>query len=164
MNASDLAAALGGRKTSRGWRAPCPAHDDRHPSLDITETPDGRVLFICRAGCSQTEVIDALRARGLVALIFKLAAARPASTRSVAALYRTTRHRPLLSEVVPLRALGAIQPHLAARRASQESCRGMSRTDRKTRTRRSTNHTRNITPGHRVRDSIRRYRRTRCGR
>jgi hypothetical protein len=65
MNAAELGAALGRRTSTRGWRAPCPAHDDRHPSLDITEAPDGRVLFICRAGCSQTEVIDALRERGL---------------------------------------------------------------------------------------------------
>jgi hypothetical protein len=71
MNAADIATALGTarppRQTVRGltWRVRCPSHDDRHPSLDVTETPDGRALFICRAGCAQTEVIDALRERGL---------------------------------------------------------------------------------------------------
>lgn len=71
MNAAEIAAALGAirmpRQTTRGLtrRAPCPAHDDRHPSLDITETPDGHVLVHCWSGCSQAEVIDALRKRGL---------------------------------------------------------------------------------------------------
>jgi hypothetical protein len=62
--------ALGGgqpRRSARGptWRVRCPAHDDRTPSLDITETTGGRVLLVCRAGCSQCDVIDALRALGL---------------------------------------------------------------------------------------------------
>jgi len=68
MNASAelIAVALDGRKTSRGWRARCPGHDDRHPSLDITETPDGKVLFIDRSGrCAQAEIIAALRERSL---------------------------------------------------------------------------------------------------
>lgn len=29
------------------WLALCPAHDDKHPSLSIRETPDGRVLIHC---------------------------------------------------------------------------------------------------------------------
>jgi hypothetical protein len=50
--------------TRRGpWH--CPSHfPDRHPSLAITERK-GKVLFICRSGCSQTEVLDGLRSRGL---------------------------------------------------------------------------------------------------
>lgn len=62
--ASVLATALGGRKNGVGWRACCPAHDDKSPSLDITEK-NGMVLFVCRAGCSQDAVLDALRGRGL---------------------------------------------------------------------------------------------------
>src|SRR5215470_3605068 len=65
MNAADIAGALNGRPTRRGWRARCPAHDDRHPSLDISETTEGRVLVHCWSGCSQAEVIEALRERGL---------------------------------------------------------------------------------------------------
>lgn len=34
-------------KRGKGWRALCPAHDDHHPSLDITETPTGKVLLKC---------------------------------------------------------------------------------------------------------------------
>lgn len=40
--------------------ARCPAHDDRRPSLGVDETPDGRVLLICRsAGCSAHEIVAA---------------------------------------------------------------------------------------------------------
>jgi 5S rRNA maturation endonuclease (ribonuclease M5) len=42
----------------------CPAHDDRNPSLSIREK-DGKVLVHCHAGCSQRDVVDALRARRL---------------------------------------------------------------------------------------------------
>jgi hypothetical protein len=34
----------------------CPAHDDRNPSLSITETADGKLLWHCFAGCSQEAV------------------------------------------------------------------------------------------------------------
>ena len=66
MSASinDLALALGGRRNGRGWLCRCPAHEDRHPSLALTER-DGRVLFRCWSGCSQDEVIAALWQRGL---------------------------------------------------------------------------------------------------
>lgn len=58
--AEQIVEALGGRR----GRCRCPSHPDKHPSLDVKER-DGKVLFICRAGCSQREVLDALRARGL---------------------------------------------------------------------------------------------------
>jgi hypothetical protein len=67
MNAAEISQALGGRHCGRGYRARCvgPGHDDRHPSLDI-EDRDGKVLLIDRSGrCTQDEIIDALRARGL---------------------------------------------------------------------------------------------------
>jgi putative DNA primase/helicase len=63
--AKQIAYALGGTKREgNDWRCLCPGHDDHDPSLSITEK-DGRVLFICRAGCSQNAVLDALHARGL---------------------------------------------------------------------------------------------------
>jgi hypothetical protein len=67
MNAEGLTLALGGRwnvRTATGL-APCLSHDDRNPSLSFADKGDGRVVFICRAGCSQGEVIAALVARGL---------------------------------------------------------------------------------------------------
>ena len=66
LNAEELTAALGGRwngRTGRGL-ARCPSHRDRHPSLSIAEK-NGRTVFICRAGCTQPEVIAPLTARGL---------------------------------------------------------------------------------------------------
>jgi len=65
MHADELAQALKGRRAGRGWKAPCPAHADANPSLSINVGHDGMVLFKCHAGCSQDQVIDALRDRGL---------------------------------------------------------------------------------------------------
>lgn len=53
------------RRNGSGWRACCPAHDDRSPSLDLDDAPGGKVLIKCRSGCSQEAVIEALRERGL---------------------------------------------------------------------------------------------------
>ncbi|MEM1330161.1 MAG: DUF3987 domain-containing protein [Planctomycetota bacterium] len=43
-----------------GWTSCCPAHDDRSPSLSISDGDDGRVLLHCHAGCQTTEVLEAL--------------------------------------------------------------------------------------------------------
>jgi hypothetical protein len=64
VKAEDIARALGGRKALQGWTAPCPAHDDRMPSLSIRDA-GGKVLVCCHAGCEQERVIAALRGRGL---------------------------------------------------------------------------------------------------
>ena len=42
----------------------CPAHDDRNPSLSITQTRD-KVLVHCFAGCEQRDVLQALTELGL---------------------------------------------------------------------------------------------------
>jgi putative DNA primase/helicase len=65
MTAEIMAKALGGRRTGGGWIACCPAHEDRKPSLAITEAKGGKVLVRCHAGCEQARVIAALRSRGL---------------------------------------------------------------------------------------------------
>src|SRR5690242_9672216 len=64
MTAKEIARALGGRKAGTVWMACCPAHDDRDPSLAITDAVNGKVLVYCHAGCEQREVIAALQARG----------------------------------------------------------------------------------------------------
>jgi hypothetical protein len=66
MTAAELAHHLGGRKSGRSWscRCPVPEHRDRNPSFSISEGDDGRILVHCFV-CSQDQVIDALRARGL---------------------------------------------------------------------------------------------------
>ncbi len=42
------------------WTARCPAHDDRSPSLAITEAEDGTVLVKCWAGCSAEAIVGAV--------------------------------------------------------------------------------------------------------
>ena len=42
------------------WTACCPAHDDKSPSLALTETSDGRILIHCFAGCGGAETLNAI--------------------------------------------------------------------------------------------------------
>jgi hypothetical protein len=42
------------------WSASCPAHDDRHPSLSVSELDDGRVLLHDHAGCEPRAVLRAI--------------------------------------------------------------------------------------------------------
>ncbi len=42
------------------WQACCPAHDDKSPSLAISEKDDGVVLLKCFSGCGAAEVLDAV--------------------------------------------------------------------------------------------------------
>lgn len=42
------------------WMACCPAHDDKDPSLSITEAGDGTVLLKCWAGCTAAEIVEAI--------------------------------------------------------------------------------------------------------
>ncbi len=46
------------------FSACCPAHDDRNPSLSVSES-NGKILVKCFAGCTQEEVIGSLRDLGL---------------------------------------------------------------------------------------------------
>lgn len=48
------------RKNGNGWQAKCPAHDDRSPSLSISEGRDGRALLNCHAGCETPAILAAL--------------------------------------------------------------------------------------------------------
>jgi putative DNA primase/helicase len=50
------------RKSGRGWTAQCPAHEDKQPSLSITET-DGKILLHCFAGCTPENICTALDIR-----------------------------------------------------------------------------------------------------
>lgn len=56
--------ALEARRSGSEWMARCPAHEDANPSLAIRQL-DGKTLLHCHAGCSQRDVIEALKARGL---------------------------------------------------------------------------------------------------
>src|SRR5437762_1696408 len=47
----------GVKRTSNGYDAQCPAHDDRHNHLCIAEGADGRVLLDCKVGCPTDVVV-----------------------------------------------------------------------------------------------------------
>ena len=64
MTAEFLAHSLKARKVGSTWMALCPGYEDRNPSLAIREE-GGKVLVHCFAGCSQCDVVEALKARGL---------------------------------------------------------------------------------------------------
>ena len=70
MSARDIALALHGRPCGDEWiaRCPVPGHGqgrgDKNPSLSIRDD-NGTTLFHCHGGCSQEQVINALKARHL---------------------------------------------------------------------------------------------------
>ena len=52
---------LGGlKKTPKGWEARCPNHEDRKPSLSVSEGRDQPVVLFCQAGCQTRDVIAKL--------------------------------------------------------------------------------------------------------
>ena len=64
MSTPELLSRLNGTR-ARGagrWAALCPAHDDRNPSLSVTEGHKG-LLVKCWAGCSLDEITAALGLR-----------------------------------------------------------------------------------------------------
>ena len=65
MSAESVAQSLKKpKRTAEGWKACCAAHDDRNPSLSISDTDDGKILVKCHAGCSQDAVIESLKRLG----------------------------------------------------------------------------------------------------
>jgi putative DNA primase/helicase len=73
-DAEHIARALGddAYPVRGGWLISCPVaghgkgFGDRSPSLSISDTPDGRFLAHCHAGCTFENVIAALEERGLL--------------------------------------------------------------------------------------------------
>jgi putative DNA primase/helicase len=61
--ASAIIRALGGNLST--GMCQCPAHNDRHPSLHVSEASNGKPLVKCHAGCTQEDVIAELKRRGL---------------------------------------------------------------------------------------------------
>ena len=55
------------RKSGAGYKARCPAHDDKNPSLSVTEGDGGTVLVTCHAasGCTFEAIRDALWPQGI---------------------------------------------------------------------------------------------------
>jgi len=48
------------RRNGNGWSARCPAHEDRRPSLSVSEGDHGRALVRCHAGCTVDAICDAV--------------------------------------------------------------------------------------------------------
>jgi hypothetical protein len=67
------------------WLALCPAHEDKNPSLAVTEHQDGRLLIKCWAGCGAIDIVNAL---GL-----ELKDLFPPTDRNYDAFYRPRRTR-----------------------------------------------------------------------
>jgi len=62
MTAAAFADLVQAQRTGAGrWKARCPAHADRSPSLSIRAGDDGRVLVLCRAGCALESILAALK-------------------------------------------------------------------------------------------------------
>lgn len=55
-----LALLSGHRRSGKGYKARCPAHDDGKPSLGVWKRPDGNAGVKCHAGCSEDQVWAAL--------------------------------------------------------------------------------------------------------
>lgn len=61
MQINDLLTKLKNvRKTSNGWDARCPVHEDDKASLGISQGREGHILLKCRAGCATERVVEAL--------------------------------------------------------------------------------------------------------
>jgi hypothetical protein len=87
--------AAGSRRDGRNWQ--CPSHEDRQPSLSVSEGRDGTVLFKCHAGCATETVVKAL---GLE-LADLFAPKRRTAKREITATYRYVDEQgALLFEVV----------------------------------------------------------------
>jgi len=63
MTVEDLLPRLNSvRPTSRGYMARCPAHEDRHPSLSVSEG-NRAILLKCWSGCNLQEITAAMGLR-----------------------------------------------------------------------------------------------------
>jgi hypothetical protein len=85
------------KRTAKGWTALCPvpAHDDRDPSLSISEA-GGKILVHCFAGCTIEEVCRALGIE-----LIDLFTENNSRARTIEAIYDYTDEKgALLSQVV----------------------------------------------------------------
>ena len=62
MNTTEILARLQLVKPTgdHQWIARCPAHNDKTPSLSITEAADGKTLLRCHAGCDTPAIVAAI--------------------------------------------------------------------------------------------------------
>jgi len=60
LNALTKVKSTGRSKFGATWVACCPSHEDKRPSLTITEKDDGRVLIHCFGGCGAADILAAV--------------------------------------------------------------------------------------------------------
>ena len=65
IDAQVISDGLGGKRSGKGFLAPCPSHDDHDPSLSIADGDNGKPIVHCLAGCSQEAVITGLAGLGI---------------------------------------------------------------------------------------------------
>lgn len=53
------------KRSPTGWKACCPAHDDKNPSLFLADGSDGGLVAVCYAGCDYRSIMDALEMAGM---------------------------------------------------------------------------------------------------
>jgi len=64
-NVLEIVGALEGKPNGdNSWQCHCPVHDDRESSLSVSVS-NGKILFHCHAGCSQSAVLEELKRRNL---------------------------------------------------------------------------------------------------
>jgi len=80
----------------------CPAHDDNNPSLSLSETPDGKLLWNCRAGCSQEAVYEKLK---------ELVGMKPATAKPISEKQSTPTQPLTLSELARAKQLNSVKLH-----------------------------------------------------
>jgi len=83
-----LACLHGVKRAGNGWEARCPAHEDREPSLSVTQVED-RVLVYCHAGCSYDAVLKALGLKKSDLFVHSVVSSPP-SHKSIMAIYDYT--------------------------------------------------------------------------
>lgn len=59
MKVESLVTMLNGKPQGKGYIACCPAHNDKHPSLSISEV-SGKILLKCWTGCSVESIVSAI--------------------------------------------------------------------------------------------------------
>lgn len=91
MSAHNLISRLSGvRATGKDrWVAKCPSHEDRSPSLSITDR-DGRVLVHCFGGCETEDVLGAVGLRFSDIMPERTGEARPQSIPAMQVLEAVT--------------------------------------------------------------------------
>ena len=56
----NLVQRLHAKRRGKGWEANCPCHEDRKPSLSLSEGADRRALVNCFAGCATADILAAI--------------------------------------------------------------------------------------------------------